>query len=413
MNLYTPSNGLFETHVTWKDVEEDMQRAFETEAFFGPCKSATNIGEGNGYLSRIVLIEPDWQQKDRELPERFIVCQLAMKKFTAELTEGTNVEDCFGSSKFAITWENVQKRLHNAEVTIYDYLKKLPKGEIPCGEFYFARKFSENNPLKGYLGMEYLDNTKPVHLFENVPLKAIKQILRAVASLQALSLNFTPEEKNRFTTTPFTEMFAHFYTDEVTESFMKMFRDFEDGTFAEKVDKLQEIIPDLMDLSAMDQLPDEMGMERVLCHGDMWSMNILWRESGKDLNVAAVIDFQASHMGCAATDLARLFASCLSGKDRREHWEELAEEFYEFLKERIGDKKMPYTLEQLKESYRRAFPLFAFMIVPFVGTLFESQCRDSEKEKFLDIAKEKIECLLDDLLDLHERNVKLKKTKST
>ncbi|KAK6754528.1 hypothetical protein RB195_013495 [Necator americanus] len=218
MNLYTPSNGLLETHVTWKDIEEDMQRELGTDAFFGPNKSATNIGEGNGYMSRIGLIKPDWQQKDKELPEKFVVkiaCQLAMQKFTSELPEGADVENFFDSSEFKDSWEDVQKRVHNAEVTVYDHLKKLPLGEIPCPKLYYARKFSKNNPLKGYLIMEHFDNTKPVHMFENVSLGTIVEILRAVATLEALSLNFTPEEKSQFTEKPFTEVFAPFFTEEI------------------------------------------------------------------------------------------------------------------------------------------------------------------------------------------------------
>ena len=45
MTLYQPSTGILETHVTWQDVEEDMQKALGTEATFGPNKKATNIGD--------------------------------------------------------------------------------------------------------------------------------------------------------------------------------------------------------------------------------------------------------------------------------------------------------------------------------------------------------------------------------
>ncbi|KHJ77163.1 hypothetical protein OESDEN_23217 [Oesophagostomum dentatum] len=46
MNLYTPGKGLFDTHVTWDDIEEDMQRELDTVASFGPNKTAKNIGDG-------------------------------------------------------------------------------------------------------------------------------------------------------------------------------------------------------------------------------------------------------------------------------------------------------------------------------------------------------------------------------
>ncbi|VDO63520.1 unnamed protein product [Heligmosomoides polygyrus] len=48
MNLYTVADGLFGTHVTWTEIEEDMQRELDTVATFGPNKTAKDIGEGNG-----------------------------------------------------------------------------------------------------------------------------------------------------------------------------------------------------------------------------------------------------------------------------------------------------------------------------------------------------------------------------
>ncbi|KAK6014104.1 hypothetical protein OSTOST_20547 [Ostertagia ostertagi] len=84
-----------------------------------------------------------------------------------------------------------------------------------------------------------------------------------------------------------------------------------------------------------------------------------------------------------------IFGACLSGKDRQAHWEELLEEFYGYLKEEVGDRKMPYTLEQLKEAYRQYFPIGAFMIVAVVGPFFEMVCKSSDEE-----TKKKVPLLL-------------------
>ncbi|VDM63752.1 unnamed protein product [Angiostrongylus costaricensis] len=73
MNIYTPAGGLFQTHVTWEDIETDMKRELDTVASFGPNKIAKDIGDGNGFMSKILLIDPDWQHKDKELPEKFVV----------------------------------------------------------------------------------------------------------------------------------------------------------------------------------------------------------------------------------------------------------------------------------------------------------------------------------------------------
>ncbi|KHJ91512.1 hypothetical protein OESDEN_08622 [Oesophagostomum dentatum] len=117
-------------------------------------------------------------------------------------------------------------------------------------------------------------------------------------------------------------------------------------------------------------------------------------------------------MGCPANDLVRLFASCLSGHDRQTYWEELAEEFYGYLKEEVDDMEMPYSLEQLKESYRRFMPIGGFLLVRSLGPLFDRLCKTSDvqlKQELLDNVTEKTECLLDDILYYHDRNQRLKK----
>ncbi|VDM55412.1 unnamed protein product [Angiostrongylus costaricensis] len=47
MSICTPAEGLFQTHVTWEDIEADMQREFQTAASFGQSKSAKNISDCN------------------------------------------------------------------------------------------------------------------------------------------------------------------------------------------------------------------------------------------------------------------------------------------------------------------------------------------------------------------------------
>ncbi|VDM69161.1 unnamed protein product [Strongylus vulgaris] len=133
MNLYTPGNGLFGTHVTWEDIEEDMQRELHTNSSFGPNKTAQNIGDGKGFMSRIVLIDPDWQQKDKDLPKKFIVkvslieeilkclcklsntqfvkilTQLAIQNFANEMSKKNETDNLLGDEEFKVTFEKQQK----------------------------------------------------------------------------------------------------------------------------------------------------------------------------------------------------------------------------------------------------------------------------------------------------------------
>ncbi|KAK5979546.1 CHK domain-containing protein [Trichostrongylus colubriformis] len=131
---------------------------------------------------------------------------------------------------------------------------------------------------------------------------------------------------------------------------------------------------------------------------------------GPKKSAANTGDGNNAHFGCPATDLVRLFCSCLSGKDRRAHWEELLEEFYGYLQKEVGGRKMPYTLEQLKEAYRRYFPVGAFMTMSVFGPLFDAisiNCDQSVKTRELKCLTEKTECLLDDIFYYHDRNQRI------
>ncbi|VDM79435.1 unnamed protein product [Strongylus vulgaris] len=58
MNLFTRADGIFGTHVTWEDIENDMQRELHTVALFGPNKSAKNIGDGRVSFFYLTLKGP-------------------------------------------------------------------------------------------------------------------------------------------------------------------------------------------------------------------------------------------------------------------------------------------------------------------------------------------------------------------
>nr|CDJ82598.1 Uncharacterised kinase D1044.1 domain containing protein [Haemonchus contortus] len=415
-NLYTPADGLFSTHVTWEDCEEDMQREFDTMASFGPNKTAKDIGDGNGFMSKMVLIDPDWQHKDKDLPSKFVVkilTQLAIQKVFTEMSEMNNVKNSVSDPKFMADMEEMQKVCHNAEVRTYKYLMKVTKEGMRIPKIYYMKIFTESNPLKGYIIMEYIDNLRAVPIYDNVSPEGVKQVLRHKAVMEAISLKVPIEERSKYPS-PFQTVFKSMFEKEMLDHFMAMFAAFGGEKLAEKCEHVKAILSDMVDLEWVDNMAEEFGIERVLCHGDLHSNNILWRQIGNDLDMVAVVDYQIAHFGCAATDLVRLFSGCLSGINRRTQWEQLLEDFYGYLKEEVDDSKMPYTLEQLKEAYRQYFPIGAFMIVIIIGPFFELVCKSSDenlRKKGMDVVMEKTECLLDDIFFYHNRNMKLRKNR--
>ncbi|VDM66723.1 unnamed protein product [Strongylus vulgaris] len=218
MNLYTPSNGLFGTHVTWEDIEEDMQRELDTVASFGPNKTVKNVGDGRvslctfsflvnseqrklpkGFMSRIALVEPDWQHKDKQLPEKFIV---------KEMSELNNVNNFFDNDEFKMALEIQQKQfmkvtddvvrmislvtkntgIHNTEVNVYKHLLQLPQGKFPM---------------------------------------------------------------TKFTDKPFKELFAPMFTKDVSASLRKV--------VIVRLEEMEKVVKDILDFTEVDQLADKLG----------------------------------------------------------------------------------------------------------------------------------------------------------
>ncbi|KAK6043598.1 hypothetical protein COOONC_18897, partial [Cooperia oncophora] len=122
--------------------------------------------------------------------------------------------------------------------------------------------------------------------------------------MEASSLDVPSEERNEYIS-PFKTIFAAVFNEEMVDQLLTVFSTFEGGKFKESGKHLKEIFPDLVDVERVENMSHELGMEEVLCHGDLWSMNVLWRQKGDALNMAAVVDYQTAHFGCAATDLVR------------------------------------------------------------------------------------------------------------
>ncbi|ETN81031.1 hypothetical protein NECAME_08784 [Necator americanus] len=174
---------------------------------------------------------------------------------------------------------------------------------------------------------------------------------------------------------------------------------------------LNTMTEELVEAEMTVTMNDELGMKDVFVHGDLWSANLLWKKTNNGLELTRIIDYQIAHFGCVAEDLTRLFISTMSGKDRRENWERLLEEFYGYIKQYCeGD--LPFTLEQLKESYRRMFPLAGTLLLPVfdsVAKIGSRKLTDEGKIATKDLLSEKTVALFEDILFFANRNRNVRK----
>ncbi|KAK6038200.1 hypothetical protein COOONC_24295 [Cooperia oncophora] len=84
------------------------------------------------------------------------------------------------------------------------------------------KMFTEWNPVKGYIIMEYLENLKAVHLYETVTPQEVKQILRHKAAMEASSLDVPSEERNEYIS-PFKTIFAAVFNEKMLDQMLTVF----------------------------------------------------------------------------------------------------------------------------------------------------------------------------------------------
>ncbi|CAB3397783.1 unnamed protein product [Caenorhabditis bovis] len=159
----------------------------------------------------------------------------------------------------------------------------------------------------------------------------------------------------------------------------------------------------IIDIDLMDNVNKVVGIEKdVLVHGDLWSANLLWVKKNGIEVIDKIIDYQRAHMGNPAEDLVKIFLSALSGNDAQNRWEELLEKFYEYFKEEVASRghELPYTLEQLKESYKLYFNGAGLIMFQMFGPVAQtklSYTNPAQAGPYKEILFEKTTHLLDEM----------------
>ncbi|CAJ0601855.1 unnamed protein product [Cylicocyclus nassatus] len=329
-NLHTRGNGLCGTFVEWDDIERSIQRETNRKVLLGPNKTARQVGDGQGATSCIAIVDPDLQGDAEGLPSRFAV-KMASNVGAAQIIKlvGHGLGPDVDVESACLAYDEIAKEGHNREINVYRMFNNCDREISKMPQFYFGTEFSNDNKMKGVIGMELIEDTETLHIFHNV-----------------------------------------------------------------KPDELSDA-----------------NMKDVLVHGDLWALNLMWTKSKNGLKLKKIIDYQFVHFGCAAEDLARLFITTLSGKDRRENWERLLEEFHSYLMQYCTGE-LPFTLVQLKESYRRIFPLAGFFLIEvfnFVPKMAGKGMSDAEQKAMKGIILEKTAALLEDMLHFAERKQNLPK----
>ncbi|CAJ0601790.1 unnamed protein product [Cylicocyclus nassatus] len=352
-------------------------------------------------MSRIAVIDAD-HQEEVNLPNNN--CQFSAVKIVTLLPSLGMAKSIKERHEQQLTDEEVlddfaktSRNNHNREVDTYLVFSKFDNSLSKMPHVYFTQKFTKDNDLKGFIGMEFIENIVVRDISQNMDPDELYEAIDALAYLEAKSLELNDEEKRKVASNPIPVIYPPLiHATAVSKMIQEMYATAPELEPAGKV--LETMTRDFVDLELTSTLNEELGMQDVFVHGDLWSANLIWADTANGLSLSGIVDYQLAHFGCSAEDLTRLFISTMSGKDRRKNWERLLGKFYEYLQKYcIG--KLPFTLDQLKESYRRMFPIAGVLLLPTFGNVSEEN-----NVKMKDLLSEKKLALFEDMLFFARRN---------
>ncbi|CAI2354476.1 unnamed protein product [Caenorhabditis sp. 36 PRJEB53466] len=410
MSLYELADGILETHVTWDDVEADIQKTLGTRAKFGENKKATNISDMKGFMSRIALVDADWINVEEgvELPQRFIVKIssqipiIAMSKIMK-----FDGEDGFGEEKLK-SLSKLTRECHNREVGAYKLLTKFNHPDIPYTKVYTLKPFDDDQDLKGYIIADYVPDVHPIKMFESIPADDLVSLVRGIATFSALGETVTEEEKNYAGGPEYLDLlFGQFMNEKGLEINFATLRKAFSEEYQEKVETLIRIFWQYSSsYKRYTKIHELLGFKLVLNHGDLWQSNMIHTLDGNGkLQLKAIIDWQALSRLPAGLDLSRLLLGCLSTEDRRERGVELLKLYHETFTLTLG--KELFSFQEVYDSYQLYLPMMSIMVLPGIVTFFEStDLPESEKAEQRKEVMAKAIGLLEDTLKAHDYNLK-------
>uniref|UniRef100_A0A1I7TQM8 CHK domain-containing protein n=1 Tax=Caenorhabditis tropicalis TaxID=1561998 RepID=A0A1I7TQM8_9PELO len=435
--LFQNGEGLFSTHVYLEDLQQVIKEQMNTEAQLGENTKYTVVGDGNvsyninkyygflfrkimefrifgnlkfmivsqGFMSRVVLVEPEWTICDERLPTKFVL-KITSCMHVLNVLKQMNLPDKRESALWTI-FEYEAQGLHNREVGLYKIFEKWNIDDLLLSpKVYFSRKFDTENQTKGFFGMEFVENAITRHVYVNLKPYELHSILKALAIFQAEGLRLNEEEKTNIIGYDLKKIVGKMFSENGLKNIFAQAKQINPEELSKIADKVKAFGLELVNFDLVQNLNKYLGIEQdVLVHGDLWSANILWTEKEGKLSVNKIIDYQSIHFGNPAQDLVRLFTSTLSGYDRNAYWEMLVDRFYEYFIDYLGDKEVPYTLEQLKESYRYYFVTGSLLMLPMLGPIAKVKLAEkSDPEEIEDLRNfltEKAKYILEDMEHWH------------
>lgn len=306
--------------------------------------------------------------------------------------EDSNVDECYRHLRKSI------HAFHARECDYFDNLNKiLDAFPVPEAIAYDATPSNIN-----FIMLEYVPDARSNEMLEGLSINQLKQFTRMLAKFHYKALMNEPLWRGKY------EMVTH-SVEAMSTIREKNFEECCELLKEKKLEKLsshlQLLEPVFKDYSVyeylMKQSYKDKGIPSILCHGDAWANNILWKLNPDDSlsdTIVAVLDWQWLNEGNPGQDLAKLLAISTDTATRKQAEEFLCDFYYDELTSLLKPtgRSPPYSLEQFKRGYWLAFVAHMGVYVVLLPKMLITGGRDEKSN--IEHYVRKAEFFMDDAL---------------
>ncbi|XP_013138428.1 PREDICTED: uncharacterized protein LOC106103263 [Papilio polytes] len=321
--------------------------------------------------------------------------------------EITDTEDCGKVSVIVKTLVNTTRQelfreLHKREVKAYEEVlsryqmiqEKLDISDrivIPKCILSDMKRGNEVLILEDLVSKGYEYDTK-INKLQNLEYEQVCLVLDNLAKFHALSVVFEMNNvdhftklKNEFKDILFQDTFLdksklrNYYTNCYEDS-VKLLDDLDART------KLQNVETKLMDLL---RYYTSSRTFNVLCHGDCWVNNFLFKQKENITTDLCFLDFQAMRYSNPATDIVYFLYLSTDSTFRAQHMKDILSVYYEsftsFLKLYDIDSSLIYTKDSFEDDVQEMLPfglLITLIELRIVTTTFEREISESKLDLY-------------------------------
>lgn len=349
-----------------------------------------DVGKGNGFMSKVLKVIFDFANGGH--PHAVILKLPHIVPLAVPAADGEEENDDNSAS--------VNCYLHERECDFYERFGNL--NLLPLPKIFAIDRWKQNE-VDGAILMEYLlESGTMIRALESMTASQLRSVTKVLAKLAAYSLTFSEPELQKY---PIPSAYIEMLTKLNAKLAPNHVQTWPEG-FAEPFNKIKHLFlkPDYITYG-FTGIDAELGIKRVITHGDLWLNNIFWKKSEKGPldEICAIIDWQAMHTGTVCQDLAAMLVLSTNEQTRKDAEKWIIGFLFNAIESELQGtgRQIPFTIQQMEAAYRRAFVNQAILMFTWGPLLIPEQAPEETRREILG----RIKAVLEDAVLIVENDL--------